>query len=90
MIKFLVSLATFVTNFISLFSINSSAVATPSVSSELNQTNNRNIEQPISLNSYGSLWQLGVRDSKEIFDHLGCSCAACFKTSEVEVEKVFS
>ncbi|MEM8721069.1 MAG: hypothetical protein AAGE84_17515 [Cyanobacteria bacterium P01_G01_bin.39] len=86
MIKFLVSLATFVTSFISLFSINSSAVATPLFSSELNQANNRNMEQPISLNSYSSLWQLGDRDSKEIFDHLGCSCAACSKTSEVEVK----
>ncbi|MEO0836431.1 MAG: hypothetical protein AAFY16_10700 [Cyanobacteria bacterium J06642_3] len=44
------------------------------------------MEQPISLNSYSSLWQLGDRDSKEIFDHLGCSCAACSKTSEVEVK----
>ena len=56
MINFLVSLATFVTSFISLFSINSSAVATPLVSSELNQTSNHNMEQPISLNSYGSWW----------------------------------
>ena len=72
MIKFLLSLITAVTSFIGLLGNTNSALANPTIEPIVRES----LEQPVNLNISGSLWQLS-RDSKDIFDHLGCSCAAC-------------
>ena len=83
MIKFLISLITAVTSFIGLLGNTNSALATPIVEPIESLVSN-SLEQPVNLNVSSSLWQLN-QDSKDIFAHLGCSCAAC---SQVEVNNL--
>lgn len=82
MIKFLLGLITAVSSFVGLLGNANSALATPVVVRELEPVVNTCLEQPVNLNVSNSLWHLSDRDSKNIFTHLGCSCAAC---SQVEV-----
>ena len=72
MIKFLIGLITAVTSFIGLIGNTNSALANPTIEPIVRDS----LEQPVNLNISSSLWQLN-HDSKDIFDHLGCSCAAC-------------
>lgn len=83
MIKFLLSLITAVTSFIGLIGNTNSALATPIVK-PIEPIVSNSLEQPVNLNVSSSLWQLN-QDSKDIFAHLGCSCAAC---SQVEVNNL--
>lgn len=83
MIKFLMSLIAVVTSFIGLLG-NTNSVATPVVEN-LKPIVRNSLEQPVNLNVSSSLWQLSDLDSKDIFPHLGCSCAAC---SQVEVNNL--
>jgi hypothetical protein len=84
MIKFLIGLITAITSFIGLIGNTNSALATPIVEPIESLVSN-SLEQPVNLNLSSSLWQLGDRDSKDIYPHLGCSCAAC---SQVEVNNL--
>lgn len=83
MIKFLLSLITAVTSFIGLIGNTNSALATPIVK-PIEPIVSNSLEQPVNLNVSSSLWQLN-QDSKDIFAHLGCSCAAC---SQIEVNNL--
>ena len=80
MIKFLIGLITAVTSFIGLIGNTNSALANPIVE-PIESIVSNSLEQPVNLNVSASLWQLN-QDSKDIFAHLGCSCAVC---SPVEV-----
>lgn len=83
MIKFLIGLITVVTSFIGLIGNTNSVLANPIVEPIESLVSN-SLEQPVNLNVSGSLWQLN-QDSKDIYPHLGCSCAAC---SQVEVNNL--
>lgn len=83
MIKFLLSLITAVVSFIGLLGNTDSALANPTTE-PIDSLVSNSLEQPANLNISGSLWQLN-QDSKDIFAHLGCSCAAC---SQVEVNNL--
>lgn len=83
MIKFLIGLITAVASFIGLIGNTNSVLATPIVE-PIDSLVSNSLEQPVNLNVSSSLWQLN-QDSKDIFAHLGCSCAAC---SQVEVNNL--
>ena len=79
MFRFLVGLFTLITSFFGLWGsiladlpseqgLKSSVVISP--------------ESPLSLSYFGSLSQLDNQDSKNIFDHLGCSCASCLQINQ--------
>jgi hypothetical protein len=84
MIKALMSLIAVFTSFFGMLGLNNgSALANPIV----NQNHKpivssylfSHLEEPVNLNFSGSLWQLNKQDANNIFDHLGCSCAACYQ-----------
>ena len=85
MIKFLMGLITAFASFIGLLGTTNSALATPVVNQEITPLVSNSVEQSINLNVSGSLWQLTNRDTKDIFDHLACSCAACSQTLETNI-----
>jgi hypothetical protein len=87
MIKTLMSLVAVFTSFFGMLGLNSSsALATPIVNQVINQSYksiaSSYLKEPVNLNFSGSLWQLNNQDAKNIFDHLGCSCADCSLQAE--------
>ena len=84
MIKFLLGLITAVTSFVGLLGIGNAALATSIVNQEIEPLSFDALEQPVSLNVCDSLWQLNNQEAKNIFDHLGCSCADCSQVVETE------
>ena len=85
MIKFLVGLITTFAGFIGLLGTTNSALATPVVKPETKPLVSNSLKQPVSLDVSNSLWQLTDRDAKDIFDHLGCCCAACSQTLDTDI-----
>ena len=84
MIKFLMALITAFTSFIGLLGINNSALATPVPTQEIQPVVFDSVGQTVNLNLTASLWQLDSQNTKNIFDHLGCACAACSQPVETE------
>lgn len=83
MIKFLMGVIAAFSSFIGLLGTANSALATPIINQKLAPTTYSSVEQPVNLNVSSSLWQLTNQDAQDIFAHLGCSCAACSQTVEV-------
>ena len=74
MFKFLIGLFTVVTSFFGLWGSTSPVVASTSLNQGVKTSVIDYSELSTNLNVFGSLSQL---DSKNIFDHLGCSCLDC-------------
>lgn len=81
MFKLLIGLFTLITSFLGLWGSNHSVLANTSVNQEVSSPIINALERPISLNVIGSLGQIDSQDSKNIFDHLGCSCANCVQVN---------
>lgn len=82
MMKFLLGLITALTSLCSLFGFNNSALANPVVSPSLKPVFSSVLDKPVNLNVSASLWQLKQQDSKDIFEHLACTCALCVQQVE--------
>ena len=77
MFKFLIGLFTVVTSFFGLWGSTSPVVASTSLNQGVKPSVIDYSELSTNLNVLGSLSQLDSQDSKNIFDHLGCSCLDC-------------
>jgi len=80
MFKFLIGLFTLITSFLGVWGSTNSVIASVPLNQEVQSSPVTSLELPVSLNSIGSLAQVnGDSDSKNIFDHLGCSCLDCLQ-----------